>query len=111
MEQGSIPGIFFFNTEAEVTVNVYETEKEIVKDYIYSYLPEITLDADLSDWDLNGTLLKTEKDDYNGNEMSVYAYQKPEGVYLAYEVFHGYQPKVYMWNEGADERGLRRPGA
>lgn len=106
LEQGSIPGIFFFNTEAEVTVNVYETEKEIVKDYIYSYLPEITLDADLSDWDLNGTLLKTEKDDSNGNEMSVYAYQKPEGVYLAYEVFHGYQPKVYMWNEGSDERGV-----
>ena len=25
---------------------------------------------------------------------------------MAYEVTHKYQPKVYMWNEGSDERGV-----
>lgn len=106
LQDGSIPGLFFFNTEAEITVNVYETDKDSVQNYIYTYIPEITLDADLGDWDLKGTLLKTETDDSNGNQMSVYGYRKPEGVYVAYEVIHGYQPRVYMWNEGSDERGV-----
>lgn len=106
LEEGSIPGLFFFNTEAEITVNVYETKKENVKDYISQYLPEMELDADLSDWDLDETFLDSETDESNGNQMSVYAYQEESGVYLAYEVVHHYQPRVYMWNEGSDERGL-----
>lgn len=106
LEKGSIPGLFFFNTEAEITVNAYETDKEAVKDYIYPYLPEVELDADLSDWNLKKTLLETQTDISNGNQMSVYGYRKAEGVYLAYEVMHKYQPKVYMWNEGSDERGV-----
>lgn len=106
LEKGSIPGLFFFNTEAEITVNAYETKKDAVEEYIYPYLPKVKLDADLSDWDLKKTLLETETDASNGNRMSVYAYKQKEGVYLAYEVEHKYQPKVYMWNEGSDERGV-----
>ena len=83
LEKGSIPGLFFFNTEAEITVNAYETDKEVVKDYIYPYLPEVELDADLSDWNLKKTLLETQTDTSNGNQMSVYGYRKAEGVYLA----------------------------
>lgn len=106
LEDGSIPGLFFFNTEAEIKVNVYETNKKIVENYICSYVPEVELDADLSDWDLKKTLLKSEKDSSNGNEMNVYACRKENGIYVAYEVKHQYQPKVYMWNEGSDERGV-----
>ncbi|MBQ8802764.1 MAG: family 43 glycosylhydrolase [Tyzzerella sp.] len=106
LEEGSIPGLFFFNTEAEITVNVYETEKKNVKDYISSYLPEVELDADLGDWNLDETLLGSETDETNGNKMSVYAHRTDMGVYLAYEVEHHYQPRVYMWNEGTDERGV-----
>lgn len=97
VEEGSIPGLFFFNTEAEVTVNAYVTEKEDVEEYIYPYLSEVKLDADLSDWDLKNTLIATEKDASNGNEMSVYAYRGEKGVYVAYDVVHQYQPKVHKW--------------
>ena len=106
LEDGSIPGLFCFNTEAQVTVNAYQTEKSVVKNYIASYLPDIRLDADLSDWDLESTLLSKEADSASGNEMAVYAYRNSSGIYLAYEVKHGYQPRVYMWNEGSDERGV-----
>lgn len=106
LENGSIPGLFFFNTEAEISVNTYQTKKDVVKHYIAPYLPEISLDADLNDWDLNKTLLASEKDSKNGNEMAVYAYRTKMGIYIAYEVKHGYQPKVYMWNEGQDDRGV-----
>ncbi|MBQ2887189.1 MAG: family 43 glycosylhydrolase [Alphaproteobacteria bacterium] len=106
LEKSSIPGLFFFNTEAEITVNAYETDKDNVENYICDYLPEVELDADLSDWDLKKTLLKSETDASNGNKMNVYAYKNDSGVYLAYDVKHQYQPKVYMWNEGADERGV-----
>ena len=106
LEDGSIPGLFFFNTAANITVNAYQTEKDIVKLYIAPYLPEIKLDGDLSDWDLEKTLLASEADSTNGNQMSVYAYRDELGVYLAYAVKHGYQPRVYMWNEGADDRGV-----
>ena len=106
LTDGSIPGLFFFNTEAEITVNAYETEKDNVELYIASYLPEIKVDADLSDWDLEKTLLATETDNSTGNKMSVYAKRQESGIYVAYEVTHKYQPKVYMWNEGADERGV-----
>ena len=97
VEEGSIPGLFFFNTEAEVTVNAYVTEKEDVEEYIYPYLSEVKLDADLGDWDLKNTLIATEKDASNGNEMSVYAYRGEKGVYVAYDVVHQYQPKVHKW--------------
>ena len=106
LENGSIPGLFFFNTEANITVNTYQTEKSIVKNYMAAYLPGITLDANLNDWDLENTLLASETDSTNGNQMSVYAYRNDTGVYLAYEVKHGYQPRVYMWNEGSDPRGV-----
>lgn len=106
LTDGSIPGLFFFNTQADITVNAYETEKDNVKLYIASYLPEINVDADLSDWDLAKTLLATETDATTGNKMSVYAKRLASGIYVAYEVTHKYQPKVYMWNEGADERGV-----
>lgn len=105
LENGSIPGLFFFNTTADITVNVYQTEKSIVKNYIAPYLSQITLDADLSEWDKAGTLLAKESDTTNGNEMAVYGYRNASGIYLAYEVRHGYQPRVYMWNDGPDERG------
>lgn len=106
LEDGSIPGLFFFNTEANITVNSYETNEDIVKLYITPYLPEIVLDGDLSDWDLDKTLLASEEDSTNGNKMTVYAFRNEHGVYLAYEVKHSYQPRVYMWNEGADARGV-----
>lgn len=106
LEDGSIPGLFFFNTEADITVNHYVTNKDTVKHYIAPYIPEIKLDGDLSDWNKETTKLATEKDNDNGNEMTVYAYRNDFGVYLAYEVKHSYQPRVYMWNEGSDERGV-----
>lgn len=97
LDEGSIPGLFFFNTEAEITVNAYETKKENVEEYIYPYVSEIALDADLSDWDLENTLVASQKDNSNGNEMSVYGYRNEKGVYLAYKVAHQYQPKQYKW--------------
>ncbi len=103
---GSIPGLFFFNTEAEITVNAYQTDENVVKHYIAPYIPEIALDADLSDWDREATGLASETDSVSGNAMSVYANRTDSGVYLAYEVTHGYQPRVYMWNEGKDDRGV-----
>lgn len=106
LEEGSIPGLFFFNTKANITVNTYQTDKNIVKNYIAPYIPEIALDADLNDWDLEATKLAGEEDSANGNAMSVYAYRNDSGLYLAYEVKHSYQPRVYMWNEGSDERGV-----
>ncbi|MBQ6831912.1 MAG: family 43 glycosylhydrolase [Oscillospiraceae bacterium] len=106
LEDGSIPGLFFFNTEANITVNHYVTKKDTVKHYMAAYMPEIALDGNLSDWDKENTRLATEKDSESGNEMTVYGYRTQMGVYLAYEVHHGYQPKVYMWNEGSDERGV-----
>ena len=106
LEEGSIPGLFFFNTEANITVNTYQKDKNVVKNYIAPYIPEITLDADLSDWNLETTKLAAETDSKNGNAMSVYGYRTDSGLYLAYEVKHSYQPRVYMWNEGADERGV-----
>lgn len=106
LENGSVPGLFFFNTEAEIVVNAYETDKVAVENYIYPYISEVKLDADLSDWDLDKTLIKSETDTSNGNAMNVYACRKEKGVYVAYEVTHKYQPKVYMWNEGSDERGV-----
>ena len=106
MGDGSIPGLFFFNTQAQITVNTYQTDKNIVKNYIAPYIPQITLDADLSDWDLEATKLASEEDSTNGNAMSVYAYRNDSGLYLAYEVTHCYQPRVYMWNEGSDSRGV-----
>ena len=98
--------MFFFNTKANITVNTYQTDKNIVKNYIAPYIPEIALDADLNDWDLEATKLAGEEDSANGNAMSVYAYRNDSGLYLAYEVKHSYQPRVYMWNEGSDERGV-----
>ncbi len=106
LEDGAIPGLFFFNTASEIQVNAYETEKKAVKEHMTPYLPQIQLDADLTDWDLEATCLGKEKDTTNGNSMAVYAYREEEGLYLAYEVSHQYQPKVYMWNEGNDERGV-----
>ena len=105
LENGSIPGLFFFNTEAEITVNHYVTTKDTVKHYIAPYIPEIELDGNLDDWDKEATKLASEQDSTNGNEMTVYAYRNDFGIYLAYEVKHSYQPRVYMWNEGADSRG------
>jgi hypothetical protein len=106
LTDGSIPGLFFFNTEANITVNTYQTDKNIVKNYVAPYLPEIALDADLSDWDLEASRLAGEKDSTTCNEMTVYAYRNASGLYLAYQVKHGYQPRVYMWNEGKDDRGV-----
>lgn len=106
LTDGSIPGLFFFNTEANITVNTYQTDKNIVKNYVAPYLPEIALDADLSDWDLEASKLAGEKDSTTCNEMTVYAYRNASGLYLAYQVKHGYQPRVYMWNEGKDDRGV-----
>lgn len=106
LTDGSIPGLFFFNTEADITVNVYQTDKNLVKEYIAPYVPEIAVDADLSDWDKEATKLASETDSSNGNAMAVYAKRTDAGVYLAYEVTHGYQPRVYMWNEGKDSRGV-----
>ena len=106
LEAGSIPGMFFFNTEADITVHNYETDKKLVKYYIAPFIPEITLDADLSEWNLQATKLASEVDTTSGNAMTTYAYRNDSGLYLAYEVDHGYQPRVYMWNEGADERGV-----
>ncbi len=105
LENGSIPGLFFFNTTADITVNHYVTEKETVKQYIAPYLPEIVLDGDLREWDRNTTLLASEEDPTNGNAMTVYAYRDEMGIYLAYEVKHAYQSRVYMWNDAPDERG------
>lgn len=105
LENGSIPGLFFFNTTADITVNHYVTEKETVRHYIAPYLPEIEPDGDLREWDRNRTLLASEEDPTNGNAMSVYAYRDERGIYLAYEVKHGYQSRVYMWNDAPDERG------
>lgn len=106
LENGSIPGLFFFNTESVITVNTYQTDKSIVKNYIAPYIPEIALDAQLNDWNLEATRLASEEDTTNGNVMSVYAYRNNSGLYLAYEVKHSYQPRVYMWNEGSDPRGV-----
>ncbi len=106
LENGSIPGLFFFNTEAEITVNHYVTTKDTVKHYIAPYIPEIELDGSLDDWDIESTKLASEQDSTNGNEMTVYAYRNDFGIYLAYEVKHSYQPRAYMWNEGADSRGV-----
>ena len=106
LQDGSVPGLFFFNTQANVTLNTYQTDKNIVKNYIAPFVPEITLDADLNDWDLEATKLVEETDSVSGNAMAVFAYRNESGVYLAYEVKHGYHPRVYMWNEGADERGV-----
>lgn len=105
LQDGSIPGLFFFNTAADITVNAYQTDKQLVQYYMANYQPQIAIDGDLSDWDLK-TQLASETDSVSGNAMTVYGYQTPDGVYLAYEVKHGYQPKVYMWNEGQDERGV-----
>ena len=106
LENGSIPGLFFFNTQAQITVNTYQTDKTVVKNYASLYLPGIRVDAELGDWDLENTLIAKETDSTNGNEMAVYGYRRDEGLYLAYEVRHGYNPRVYMWNEGSDERGV-----
>ena len=38
LEAGSIPGMFFFNTEADITVHNYETDKKLVKYYIENRL-------------------------------------------------------------------------
>ena len=105
LQDGSIPGLFFFNTTADITVNAYQTDKQLVQYYMANYQPEIAIDGDLGDWEAK-TQLATETDSVSGNAMTVYGYQTPAGVYLAYEVKHGYQPKVYMWNEGQDERGV-----
>ena len=106
LEEGSIPGLFFFNTMADVTVNTYQTDADAVRNYIALFLPSIELDADLSEWDKENTLLERETDTTNGNEMAVYGYRTEEGLYLAYEVRHSYNPKVAMWNEGSDPRGV-----
>ena len=105
LQDGSIPGLFFFNTSADITVNAYQTDKQLVQYYMANYQPEIAIDGDLGDWAAK-TQLATETDSVSGNAMTVYGYQTPAGIYLAYEVKHGYQPKVYMWNEGQDERGV-----
>ena len=105
LQDGSIPGLFFFNTAADITVNAYQTDKQLVQYYMANYQPEIAIDGDLGDWAAK-TQLATETDSASGNAMTVYGYQTPAGVYLAYEVKHGYQPKVYMWNEGQDKRGV-----
>lgn len=105
LENGSIPGLFFFNTEANITINAYLTDKNTVKNYIAPFIPQITIDADLSDWDLENTKLASEQDSTNGNAMTVYGYSNASGVYLAYEVKHSYQPRVYMWNDHPDARG------
>ena len=106
LADGSIPGLFFFNTEAVIKVNSYQTDKNVVKSCIAPYIPEIKLDANLDDWDLEATRLASERDSTNGNEMTVYAYRNTSGVYIAYEVKHGYQSRMYMWNEGRDSRGV-----
>lgn len=106
LEDGSIPGLFFFNNEADIIVNVYENEADVVKNYLETYIPNLVIDADLSDWDLDKTLINTEKDNSNGNQMTTYAFEDNKGIYVAYEVIHKYNPKVYMWNLDKDERGV-----
>ena len=106
LQDGAVPGLFFFNTEADINVNVYENDVEKVKNYINSYLPNISVDGQLDDWDLEKALINTEKDNTNGNQMSTYAYRDEKGLYLAYEVIHKYNPRVYMWNHELDERGV-----
>jgi hypothetical protein len=98
MDDGSVAGLFFFNTKAEIEVKEYTSDEAEVAEKAQGLMPEKTIDADLSEWNKTTTLLKSEKDDTNGNEMSVYAEAGENGIYIAYETTHRLSTKIYSWD-------------
>ncbi len=99
LSEASVAGLFFFNTGATIKVNDFTTDEAQVRAKVGSALtPEITLDADLNEWDLIGTLLEKETDTSNGNEMAVYTRMGENGLYIAYDVTHAYNPRIYSWD-------------
>lgn len=100
LTEDSVAGLFFFNTEATIKVNEYSADEARVRDIVASsgLAPEITLDADLNDWDTLGTLLKNETDYSTGNKMAVFAKAGSNGLYIAYDITHAYNPRIYSWD-------------